>query len=90
MNTKLPRNVDTVKDISLLELQFSRLRTLGLTIEQNLKIVIMISFCAKKEEYSAVLALLSTLNEEAATWSFFSVSFIEKQKKTHYNVKRWS
>lgn len=51
-------------DITLLDSQYSKLNAMGINVEGQIEIEILISLLTNHNEYYAIVASLSTLQEE--------------------------
>lgn len=85
LNTELQSNLDMGNYIPLLESQYSRLNAMGMKVEEQMRINIIINSLANDKDYSASVASLYTLNEKKATWEYVAVIFILEQKRLQPN-----
>lgn len=76
--------------MSLLELQFSRLATMGYIMEEQMRVTVLISSFPMTNEYSAVAASVSTNMEEDVTWSYVKMIFIKAEMRLLVSEKSHS
>lgn len=81
LNTKLKSNSYKGRHISILDSQYIRLNAMGVEVEEQLKIAILIGSYPNRNEYSELIALLSTLQEEMARWPYVTMVLNKKEEQ---------
>lgn len=81
LNKNFTNGEDMGDDVVSIESQFSRLASIGSTINESMKVAILLSSLLVSNECSPVIASVNTMQEHLTTRNHVTMNFVEEQKR---------